>query len=115
MSPEPMRVEAFEASADPSVYVPRLALESALAELSELIGKTPACAALTGAAGLGKTLLLRVLHERLAGAFECLQLPSLGRSSALAPAELWSSVSAAIGLGSGESAGNWAGMSLPSR
>ena len=83
---------------DATLYVPRLSLELALAELSELIGKTPACAALTGEAGLGKTLLLHVLRERLSGAFECLYLP-LGR---LDPNQLWSSVSVAIGLGSGD-------------
>jgi type II secretory pathway predicted ATPase ExeA len=100
MSSEPTRVDAFELSADPSAYVPRLALESALAELSELIGKTPACTALTGETGLGKTLLLHVLQERLGGAFECLYVPSPRRAKA--PAELWSWVAGAIGLGTGE-------------
>ena len=100
MSSESTRADAFELSADPSVYVPRLALESALAELCELIGKTPACTALTGEAGLGKTLLLHVLQERLGGAFECLYVPS--PRTAKAPTELWSWVAGAIGLGSGE-------------
>jgi type II secretory pathway predicted ATPase ExeA len=100
MSSEPTRADAFELSADPSVYVPRLALESALAELCELIGKTPSCTALTGEAGLGKTLLLHVLQERLGGAFECLYVPS--PRMAKAPTELWSWVAGAIGLGSGE-------------
>jgi len=92
------QVDAFGFSSNASDYVPRLALESALAELCELIGKTPACAALTGEAGLGKTLLLRVLHERLAGAFECLYLPSPHP----APADLWSFTAVAFGLGSGD-------------
>ena len=86
------------ASVDPTAYVPRLSLELALAELSELIGKTPACAALTGEAGLGKTLLLHVLRERLSVTFECLYLP-FGR---LDPNGFWSGVSVAIGLGSGD-------------
>jgi hypothetical protein len=79
-------------------YVPRLALERALAELSEGIGKTPACAALTGASGLGKTRLLHVLCERLSGGFEChyLSFPALGAN------EFWSGVSAAVGLGNGD-------------
>ena len=99
MSSEETRgVDAFGSSSDPSAYVPRLALESALAELSELIGKTPACAALTGEAGLGKTLLLHVLRERLTGAFECLYVPF----PRLAPADIWSWVAVAIGLGSGD-------------
>lgn len=79
-------------------YVPRLALERALAELSEGIGKTPACAALTGASGLGKTRLLHVLHERLSGGFESyyLSFPALEAN------EFWSGVSAAVGLGTGD-------------
>jgi hypothetical protein len=94
-SDEKHPVDAFGFSSDASAYVPRLALESALAELSELIGKTPACAALTGEAGLGKTLLLHVLHERLAGAFECLHVPS-------AAVDLWGWVAVTIGLGTGD-------------
>ena len=91
-------VDAFGFTADPSAYVPRLALEAALAELSELIGKTPACAALTGEAGLGKTLVLHVLRERLAGAFECLYVPF----PRLAPSDFWAWVAVATGLGSGD-------------
>lgn len=79
-------------------YVPRLALERTLAELSELIGKTPACAVVTGEAGLGKTRLLLVLQERLAGAFECFYLSF----PALEAGEFWSGVAAAVGLGVGD-------------
>ena len=78
--------------------MPRLALESALAELAEGIGKTPACAALTGEAGLGKTLLLHVLRQRLEGSFDCLYV-SFPR---LAAPELWRWVAVALGLGRGE-------------
>ena len=98
MSSERTQVDAFGFSSDTPDYVPRLALESALAELCELIGKTPECAALTGEAGLGKTLLLRVLRERLAGAFECLYLPSPHPAAT----DLWSSIAMAFGLGSGD-------------
>lgn len=90
--------EAFALTADPSAYVPRLALESALADLTEGVGKTPACTALSGEAGLGKTLLLKVLCERLAGAFECLYVPF----PRLAENDLWRWAAAALGLGPGE-------------
>jgi type II secretory pathway predicted ATPase ExeA len=89
---------AFALTADPSAYVPRLALESALADLTEGVGKTPACTALSGEAGLGKTLLLKVLSERLAGAFECLYVPF----PRLAENDLWRWAAAALGLGPGE-------------
>ena len=95
----PLRLaDAFALTPDPAAYFPRLALESALAELAEGIGKTPACAALTGEAGLGKTLLLHVLRERLAGSFECLYVPF----PRLAGPELWRWVAVALGLGRGE-------------
>ncbi len=98
-APSGIRVaEALAVSSDANHYVPRLALESALAELLEGIGKTPACTALSGEAGLGKTLLLKVLRERLAGAFECLYVPF----PRLAPSELWRWAAAALGLGPGE-------------
>lgn len=90
--------EALALTSDASHYVPRLALESALAELLEGIGKTPAATALSGEAGLGKTLLLKVLRERLAGAFECLYVPF----PRLAAQELWRWAAAALGLGPGE-------------
>ena len=90
--------DAFGLTADPAAYVPRLGLEFALAEFVELIGKTPACAALTGEAGLGKTLLLQVLRERLEGSFEALYVPF----PHLAAVEVWRWVAVALGLGSGE-------------
>jgi len=89
---------AFPLTPDPAAYFPRLALESALAELTEGIGKTPACAALTGESGLGKTLLLHVLRERLEGSFECLYVPLPD----LSPSALWRWAAVALGLGRGE-------------
>ena len=77
---------------------PRLALEAALAELAEGIGKTPACAALSGEAGLGKTLLLHVLRQRLEGSFDCLYVSF----PPLAAPEPWRWVAVALGLGRGE-------------
>lgn len=98
-APNPARsADAFAPAADPAAYVPRLALEAALAELTEGIGKTPACAALSGEAGLGKTLLLKVLRERLLGAFECLYVPF----PRLSGPELWRWAAVALGLGSGD-------------
>jgi len=94
----PRVADAFALTADPSAYVPRLALEAALAELAEVVGKTPACAALSGEAGLGKTLLLHVLRERLLGAFECFYVPF----PRLAAPEFWRWAAVATGLGSGE-------------
>ena len=90
--------DAFPAAADPAAYVPRLALEAALAELGEGIARAPACAALSGQAGLGKTLLLKVLRERLLGAFECLYVPF----PRLSAEELWRWAAVALGLGAGD-------------
>jgi type II secretory pathway predicted ATPase ExeA len=94
----PRLADAFALTADPSAYVPRLALESALAELAEGISKKPACVALTGEAGLGKTLLLHVLRQRLEGSYEALYVPF----PHLAAPELWRWVAVALGLGHGE-------------
>jgi len=94
----PRVADAFSLTPDPSAYVPRLALEAALAELAEGVGKTPSCAALTGEAGLGKTLLLHLLRERLLGAFECLYVPF----PRLEASELWRWTAVALGLGGGQ-------------
>jgi hypothetical protein len=90
--------EAFALAPDAASYVPRLALEAALAELVEGIGKTPACAALSGEAGLGKTLLLHVLRERLEGSFESLYVPY----ARLDAPDLWRWLAVALGLGRGD-------------
>jgi hypothetical protein len=91
--------DGFGLTADPSAYVPRLALETALTQLQEAVARPPACAALIGEPGLGKTLLLRVLAERVEGAFESLYVPF----PRLAPHELWAWLAAALGVaGSGD-------------
>jgi hypothetical protein len=96
---DPARLaEAFAPAPEAAAYVPRLALESALAELVEGVGKTPACAALSGAAGLGKTLLLHVLRERLEGSFECVYVPF----ARLDAPDLWRWLAGALGLGRGD-------------
>jgi type II secretory pathway predicted ATPase ExeA len=90
--------DAFRLTPDPAAYFPRAAFEAALAELMEQIAAGPTCAALIGDPGLGKTLLLHVLKERLEGAFECLYVPF----PRLDPAELWSWVAAALGRAGSE-------------
>ncbi len=90
----PRMPDAFPLTADPATYFPRLALESALAELVESLAEAPACAALIGEPGLGKTLLLHVLEERLEGAYECVYLPY----PRLDGPELWAWVASAMGL-----------------
>jgi hypothetical protein len=91
--------DGFGLTADPSAYVPRLSLESALTALQHAIATPPACAALIGEPGLGKTLLLRVLAERVEGAFESLYVPY----PRLSPGELWAWLAAALGIaGSGD-------------
>ena len=94
----PRLVDAFGFTADPSAYFPRLALESALAELVAALEETPPCAALIGEPGLGKTLLLHVLEQRLEGAFECVYVP-FPRLDAV---ELWAWIAGAIGLARSE-------------
>ncbi len=80
-APEPVGGDVREATAlfgetaDPANYVPRLACERVLAELERAIGREPGCAALTAAPGMGKSLLLRVLAERLADHLRCVYLP----------------------------------------
>jgi hypothetical protein len=91
--------DGFGLTADPSAYVPRLALETALTALQEALAAPPACAALVGEPGLGKTLLLRVLAERVEGAYESLYVPF----PRLAPSELWAWIAAVLGVpGSGD-------------
>src|SRR4030095_12589727 len=92
--------DPFPLTSDPATYFPRLAFESALAELIEALAEAPPCAALIGEPGLGKTLLLHVLEERLEGAYECVSLPY----PRLEGEELWAFVAAALGLQPSEDA-----------
>ena len=65
---------AFGETANPAEYVPREACERALRGLERAVreGQT---AALTASPGLGKTLLLRILEDRLRPGFRCVFLP----------------------------------------
>jgi type II secretory pathway predicted ATPase ExeA len=71
-TPEP---DGFEMSADPAAYVPRTSTERALAELTRGAVETRDPVALVAPAGLGKTMLLRVLASRLADRLHPLYLP----------------------------------------
>jgi type II secretory pathway predicted ATPase ExeA len=96
--------DPFALTADPAAYCPRAAHEAALFALGERLAETPACAALVGEAGLGKTLLLHVLADRCQGASECVYVPF----PRLEPAGLWRWVAA--GLHAGGTAGDRAAV-----
>ena len=74
MSFEPLQ-DPFGLLTDPELYVPRPATERALEELERGVVLGDAPVALFGPAGIGKTLLLRVLSKRLAGSFRSAYLP----------------------------------------
>jgi type II secretory pathway predicted ATPase ExeA len=67
--------DPFANTADADAYVPRTATESVLVELEMALRDGARVAILGGPAGSGKTLLLRVLEERLAGDFAPLRVP----------------------------------------
>jgi len=69
------RPDPFSGAANPASYGPRPATERAIAELESVIGDGSQALVLTGPSGIGKTLVLRVLGERLAGRFVALYLP----------------------------------------
>ncbi|HTF33740.1 MAG TPA: AAA family ATPase [Myxococcota bacterium] len=77
LAPDP-----FGATADPETYMPRAATERALAELERalLAGDFPVV--LTGPAGIGKTLLLRVAGRRLEGRVHCVYIAYAALSAA---------------------------------
>jgi type II secretory pathway predicted ATPase ExeA len=55
----------FENSCDPAAYIPRRASETALLGLCSLVRIREPAIVLHGPSGIGKSLLLHVLHERL--------------------------------------------------
>ncbi len=72
---EAWRVDPFGVTADPRLYVPRLATEDALAELRSAFAAGGRLSVLSGPPGLGKTLILHVLAEQLAEHARCVHLP----------------------------------------
>ncbi len=67
--------DPFSNTADPDAYIPRTATESALVRLEMALRDGARVVCLSGPAGSGKTLLLNVLEERLAGDFCTLRVP----------------------------------------
>ncbi len=68
-------VDPFGASADPARYVPRVATERALERLLHAVRDERRSAVLGGIPGIGKTLLLRLLAQRLAPELRTVHLP----------------------------------------
>lgn len=67
--------DPFHPASDPAAYVPRPASERALREVELCLRGGALVATLIGPPGIGKTLLLRVLSERLEEDFRVLYLP----------------------------------------
>lgn len=72
--------DPFSVTSDPRCYVPRSASEDALASLELSVRGGRCCTVLSGPPGIGKTMIVRVLAERLADVSRCVYLPyaSLG-------------------------------------
>jgi type II secretory pathway predicted ATPase ExeA len=67
--------DPFSSTADPDSYVPRTATEAVLVRLEMALRAGAPAVVLGGPAGSGKTLLLRVLTERLDGDFQVVYAP----------------------------------------
>ena len=91
-------VDPFGGAANASSYVPREATERVLGDLEQALLGGAACALLVGDAGLGKSLLLRVLEQRLERECATVYLPY----PALPLGSLCSWACSALGLVAGE-------------
>lgn len=69
------RADPFAVTADPAAYVPRPAAEMVLEGLVRALLRGRRCCALTGPPGIGKTMLLRMLQERLGNGARCVLVP----------------------------------------
>jgi general secretion pathway protein A len=69
------RADPFAVTSDPRWYVPRPASEDALASLELSVRGGRCCTVLSGPPGIGKTMIVRVLAERLADVASCVYLP----------------------------------------
>lgn len=87
--------DPFALTADTALYVPRLASERALDALVAALEEGGHAVAFTGPAGLGKTLLLHVLAERVRDRWGPIFLPY----AALSPEDLASWIRTALGEG----------------
>jgi AAA domain len=91
-------VDPFALGVDAALYVPRRATEAALDALERALGTTPPGAVrFCGPAGIGRSLLLRVLERELAGRYQTLRLcrPSL------LPGGLWIALARELGVDPG--------------
>jgi type II secretory pathway predicted ATPase ExeA len=77
VSPDP-----FELEPSTAFYVPRRATVQALAGLQTAIEQDEPLVLLRGPAGIGKTLLLRLLRRRVDGRMRCIDLLASGRDAA---------------------------------
>ena len=87
-------VDPFRAGPDVSAYIPRARFEQNCHYLAAKLEAEPTWVGIAGPAGVGKTLLLRLLMRRVAGAFTAVYVPS----GSLSPAEVSRWVAAQIGL-----------------
>ncbi len=100
MSAGAVRVDPFGLTPDTGAYVPRAATERALAELVAAVQRGGPPAAILGAAGVGKTLLLHLLAERIGPGLPSVYLPN----ARLTPEEICTWVARRIGAPAGEDA-----------
>jgi type II secretory pathway predicted ATPase ExeA len=86
-------VDPFRAGSGPDAYVPRAAFEQICHYLAAKLDAEPTWVGIAGPPGVGKTLLLRLLMQRLAAQLTPVYVPS----GELAPAEVARWVAAQIG------------------
>ena len=75
-------MDPFPPTCDPAAYVPRAATEALLSALDDAFAAARPLVTVSGPAGLGKTMLLRVAETRWSGAARCLHLPYASLSTA---------------------------------
>jgi MSHA biogenesis protein MshM len=91
-------VDPFPLTPDTAAYVPRAATERALAELVAAVQGGAPTVAVVGGAGVGKTLLLHLLAERLGAGIRSVYLPN----PRLSPAEVCTWIARRLEMPAGE-------------